>query len=62
MTEMTRISTITPRVTPRTEMTVMTDTKVRFGLRYRSAMKSSKGSFISIALFGRGQRAGPLRL
>jgi len=37
ITEMTTMSTATPRVTPSTEISVMIETKVRFGLRYRSA-------------------------
>jgi hypothetical protein len=37
------INTATPSVTPRTEISVMTDTKERFGRRYRNASNSSKG-------------------
>ena len=33
MTEMTRISTVTPSVTPMTEINVMMERNVRFGLR-----------------------------
>ena len=33
MTEMTRISTVTPSITPMIEMSVMIERKVRFGLR-----------------------------
>ncbi len=45
MTEMTRISTVTPSVTPSTEIKVMMERKVRFGFKYRSARKKLKGSF-----------------
>ena len=33
MTEMTRMRTVTPKVTPKTETRVMMEMKVRFGLR-----------------------------
>jgi hypothetical protein len=33
MTEITRISTVTPSVTPSTDTSVMMERKVRFGLR-----------------------------
>src|SRR5438105_9619358 len=43
MTLMTMISTATPKVTPTTEIKVMTETNVRLGRRYRKASNSSKG-------------------
>jgi transcription initiation factor TFIID subunit TAF12 len=45
MTEITTMSTITPSMTPTIEMSVMIETKVRFGFRYRSARKKLNGSF-----------------
>jgi hypothetical protein len=39
------MSTITPSMTPTIEMSVMMETNVRFGLRYRSARKKLNGSF-----------------
>src|SRR5437667_4569413 len=44
MTLMTMISTATPRVTPSTEIKVMTETNVLLGRRYRKARSSSNGS------------------
>ena len=44
MTLMTMISTATPKVTPSTEIKVMTETNVLLGRRYRSASSSSNGS------------------
>src|SRR3989442_1606988 len=44
MTLMTMISTATPKVTPSTEIKVMTETKVLLGRRYRSASSSSNGN------------------
>src|SRR5207237_9847862 len=35
--------TVTPRRTPRTEISVMMERKVRFGFRYRSARKKLNG-------------------
>ena len=43
MTEITIISTPTPNVTPRTEINVIVDTKVRLGLRYLKASCNSNG-------------------
>src|SRR2546428_12874033 len=43
MTLMTMISTATPKVTPSTEIKVMTETNVLLGRRYRNASSSSKG-------------------
>src|SRR5258706_16412490 len=43
MTLMTMMSTATPRVTPSTEIKVMTETNVLLGRRYRSASSSSNG-------------------
>ena len=39
------MSTVTPSMTPTIEINVMMETKVRFGLRYRSARKKLNGSF-----------------
>ncbi len=50
MTEITRISTVTPSITPRTEINVMMDRKVRFGFKYRSARKRLNGSFNFVSL------------
>src|SRR5437773_3160224 len=47
ITEITRISTVTPSITPSTEINVMIERKVRFGFKYRSARKTLKGSFKS---------------
>src|SRR5207249_5799977 len=47
MTEITRISTVTPSITPNTEINVMMERNVRFGLKYGSARKTLKGSFKS---------------
>ncbi len=47
MTDKTTISVPTPSVTPRNEKTVMTETKVRRGRRYRNARKSSTGRRIA---------------
>src|SRR6266404_4492758 len=44
MTLMTMISTATPKVTPSTEIKVMTETKVLLGRRYRIASSSSNGN------------------
>jgi hypothetical protein len=38
--------TATPKVTPMVEITVITETKVRFGFKYRRLSSSSKGSRI----------------
>ena len=43
MTLMTMISTATPKVTPKTEIKVMTETNVLLGRRYRNASSSSNG-------------------
>jgi hypothetical protein len=48
MTEITRISTITPSITPMMEINVMIDRNVRFGFKYRSARKRLNGSFNSL--------------
>jgi hypothetical protein len=45
MTEITRIRTVTPSITPTMEISVMMERKVRLGFRYRSARKRLKGSF-----------------
>src|SRR6202035_1771493 len=45
ITEITRINTVTPSITPRTEISVIIDRKVRFGFKYRSARKRLNGSF-----------------
>ena len=45
MTAITRISTVTPSITPMTEINVMIERNVRFGFKYRSARKRLKGSF-----------------
>ena len=47
ITEITRISTVTPSITPNTEINVMMERNVRFGFKYRSARKTLKGSFKS---------------
>src|SRR5207247_9912217 len=44
ITEITRISTVTPSITPNTEINVMMERNVRFGFKYRSARKTLKGS------------------
>ena len=44
MTLITMINTATPKVTPSTEIKVITETKVLLGRRYRSASSSSNGS------------------
>jgi hypothetical protein len=41
---MTIMSTATPKVTPSTEIKVMTETNVLLGRRYRKASSSSNGS------------------
>jgi hypothetical protein len=43
MTLMTMISTATPKVTPNTEIKVMTETNVRLGRKYRNASNNSNG-------------------
>ena len=45
ITEITRISTVTPSITPMTEINVMIDRNVRFGFKYRSARNRLNGSF-----------------
>src|SRR6478609_7516812 len=45
MTAITRISTVTPSITPMTEIKVMIERNVRFGFKYLSARKTLKGSF-----------------
>src|SRR3979409_2018775 len=45
MTEIATMSTVTPSITPTIEISVMIETKVRFGFRYRSARKKLNGSF-----------------
>src|SRR5436309_4661967 len=45
MTAITRISTVTPSITPMTEISVMMERNVRFGFKYRSARNRLKGSF-----------------
>ena len=40
-------STVTPSITPTTEINVMIERNVRFGFKYRSAKKRLKGSFNS---------------
>src|SRR5262245_935852 len=47
MTAITRISTVTPSMTPMTEINVMIERNVRFGFKYRRARKRLKGSFNS---------------
>src|SRR6266403_136941 len=47
ITEITRINTVTPSITPSTEISVMIDRNVRFGFKYRSARKTLKGRFNS---------------
>src|SRR4029453_18988699 len=47
MTEMTRINTVTPSITPTIEISVMIERNVRFGFKYRSARKRLNGSFNS---------------
>ena len=47
MTEITRMRTVTPSVTPRIEINVMIDRNVRFGFKYRSARKRLNGRFNS---------------
>ena len=44
MTLMTIMSTATPRETPSTEISVMTETNVLLGRRYRNASIISKGN------------------
>src|SRR4030095_6117009 len=48
MTAITRINTVTPSITPMTEINVMMERNVRFGFRYRSARNRLKGSFNSL--------------
>src|SRR2546427_3099315 len=45
ITEITRIKTVTPSITPRTEINVMIDRNVRFGFKYRKARKRLNGRF-----------------
>src|SRR5580765_6139465 len=47
MTAITRISTVTPSITPMTEINVIIERNVRFGFKYLSARKRLKGSFNS---------------
>src|SRR5205814_191531 len=47
MTAITRISTVTPSITPMTEINVMIERNVRFGFKYLSARKRLNGSFNS---------------
>src|SRR6266480_3584973 len=47
ITEITRIKTVTPSITPRTEINVMIERNVRFGFKYRSARKRLNGRFNS---------------
>jgi hypothetical protein len=47
ITEITRMSTVTPSVTPRIEINVMIDRNVRFGFKYRNARKRLNGRFNS---------------
>src|SRR5215208_7507095 len=47
MTAITRISTVTPSITPMTEINVIMERNVRFGFKYRSARNRLKGSFNS---------------
>ena len=48
---MTMMSTATPNITPTTEMSVMKETEVRLGRKYRSASANSNGShFIAAKL------------
>jgi hypothetical protein len=44
MTLITMIRTATPKVTPRTDISVITETKVRFGRKYRKASSNSNGN------------------
>src|SRR5258708_31076208 len=44
MTLITMISTATPKVTPSTEISVITETKVLLGRKYLTASSSSNGS------------------
>jgi len=44
ITEITTINAQTPITTPANEISVMIDTNVRFGFRYRKPRKSSKGN------------------
>ena len=44
MTLMTMIKTATPKVTPSTEISVITETKVLLGRKYLTASSSSNGS------------------
>ncbi len=50
ITEITRINTVTPSITPRTEINVMIDRNVRFGFKYRSARKTLNGRFNSVSV------------
>src|SRR5437016_4098035 len=45
ITEITRINTVTPSITPRIEISVMIERNVRFGFRYRNARNRLNGSF-----------------
>src|ERR1700741_722914 len=58
MTDITMIRTLIPSTTPRIEIKVISDKKVRFGFRYRNARKQTNGSriFFGIAL-SRGIKA-----
>ena len=46
MTESTITSTATPSMTPTTEMMEITESQVRFGFIYLSAMNREKGSMV----------------
>jgi hypothetical protein len=50
MTDSTKIKTAIPNVTPRTDTTVMTDKKVRFGFKKRSAKNGLKGSSMEASI------------
>src|SRR5438552_18227196 len=45
ITEITRINTVTPSITPRIEISVMIERNVRFGFKYRNARNRLNGSF-----------------
>ena len=61
ITEMTRINTVTPSITPSTEISVMIERNVRFGFKYRSARKRLKGRFNSLLAWRQNRRDSNVR-
>src|SRR6267378_181837 len=60
-TEMTRINTVTPSITPSTEISVMIERNVRFGFKYRSARKRLNGRFNSLLAWRQNRRDSNVR-